>query len=320
MRRFLIIFLFLLVSPTFLFAKKGFIKGARLKIVTTGYSQYDWVCQIVGTLGSADVVYLLESGVDIHNYQPTVSDITKILSCDMFIYTGGESDKWVESILSNDKSNKKRQVINIMELLHDYIKEEEIKEGMTVDEDEPNNSEDKEYDEHVWLSLKNAQIVINEITNRLISLDPTNAQYYEIHSQMFIDKLKELDTNFSQLQNTSKPLIFADRFPFRYLFDDYNMKYYSAFPGCSSESEASFQTVIFLANKVDELELDTIFKIEGTLDNVANTVKRSTKDKNQNIVILDSIQSVSKNKHNKGYSYYAAMEDNYTKISEYLSK
>ena len=294
----------------------------KLNIVTTIFPEYDWVMNILGDKkDNANVTLLLDSGVDLHSYQPTPKDIVTISKCDLFIYVGGESDEWVENALKQ-ATNKNLKAINLMETLGDAVKEEEVVEGMEGEEHdhdhEHEDEEEVEYDEHVWLSLKNAEVIVKEIGKSIAAIDKDNASYYEGNVTSYVNSLKDLDTRYAQAveAGSKKTVLFADRFPFRYLVDDYNLKYYAAFVGCSAETEASFETIKFLANKVDELGLSVILKIESSDGSIANTVKNATTNKNQTIMTMDSIQSASTKEYKDGRNYLSIMEQNLTVLKE----
>ncbi len=286
----------------------------RLQIVTTIFPAYDWVINILGDkAGEADVTMLLDNGVDLHSFQPSAADILKISSCDLFIYVGGESDDWVKDALK-EAINKNMTVINMLEVLGDAVKDEEIVEGMQPEDDEEEGQagEEAEYDEHVWLSLKNAKSLVAKICEEMINTDPDNTEIYKANAEEYIGKLDELDGKYaSELAKTSQDtVLFGDRFPFRYLTDDYGLKYYAAFAGCSAETEASFETIVFLAGKIDELGLKAIFTIERSSSKVAETIKNSTASKDQEILVLDSLQSVNSADIKAGMTYISVMESN----------
>lgn len=292
----------------------------KLSIVTTIFPEYDWVSQIVGDADSAEIKLLLDKGVDLHSYQPTADDIVKIASCDLFIYVGGESDEWVEDALA-EATNKDMKVINLLEALGDSVKEEEVIEGMEAEEEEDEAEEEEtEYDEHVWLSLNNAQILCNVIADTLAEIDPENAESYRANAASYCDKLIGLDAEYVKAvsEGTKDTLLFADRFPFRYLVDDYGLNYYAAFVGCSAETEASFETILFLANKVDELELSSIMQIESADGRIAETVKQATFSGDQQILTMDSMQSATMNDVKNGTTYLSIMEKNLEVLKEAL--
>ncbi len=303
--------------------------GDKLSIVTTIFPEYDWVIQILGDkAGQTEVTLLLDNGVDLHSYQPTADDIIRISNCDMFIYVGGESDEWAEDVLSKS-TGRDMAVINLLEALGDGAKVEEVKEGMQGEkhehgdgrEDEDHDQgEETEYDEHVWLSLKNAAKLCGCIAEKLCELDPAGKDVYKANADAYIEKLNVLDKRYQDAVDAAetKTLLFADRFPFRYLTDDYGLDYYAAFAGCSAESEASFETIMFLANKVDELGLSSVFQIEGSDGRIARTVSDTTKSKDQTVLTLDSMQSTTMADVKNGASYLSIMEKNLEVLKDAL--
>ena len=253
----------------------------KLSIVTTIFPEYDWVREILGDKAdNAEITMLLDNGVDLHSYQPTADDIVKISDCDLFIYVGGESDEWVEDALRN-AANGNMKVINLLEVLGDSVKTEEIVEGMQEAEHEYEDAEEHEHedahahedaeeheheeeaDEHVWLSLKNAKMLVRVISKALQELDPDNKDIYAANADAYVKKLSALDAEYQAAVDaaSNKTILFGDRFPFRYLVDDYGLRYYAAFVGCSAETEAGFETISFLAKRVDELKLPCVLTI-----------------------------------------------------------
>jgi len=292
-------------------------KDDKLKIVTSVFPIYDWTVNITAGVSNVEVTMLVQNGTDLHSYQPSAADLLTILECDVFIYVGGESDKWVAEVLENSP-NPDRIVINLMDILGADAKLEETIEGMESAEEE---EEEEEYDEHVWLSLRNAQKFVKKIADELEKKDADNASAYGKNAAAYKTKLEDLDKKYVEtLANTDlNTLIFADRFPFRYLLDDYKLSYYAAFSGCSADTEASFQTVTFLASKMDELGLPVVLRIDGSSDKLAETVVAATNSKKQKILMLDSLQSVSSFDVQKGTTYLGTMEKNLTVIKEALT-
>lgn len=464
---------------------------SKKSIVCENFPSYDWVKNIVGDSKSFDVTLLQNNGTDLHSYQPSIKDIAKISNADMFVFVGGESDKWVEKSLSNAK-NKNMVVVNLLETLGDKVKEEEIVEGMEAEEHEhshntsfkesdikartlsewngtwqstyphflngtldavwhhkaehdstmsfadykkkyetayktdvltikingdfveyitkkdsskakykysgyvfrltddnsaqvrfkfekvsgdkntpkyiifsdhnfkpakpehfhiycsdkdfasiewesvhfptyyPENmtgkeiaeelmgghhhhdEEETEYDEHVWLSLKNAIFLVNELSSKIQNLDSTNVSVYKKNTKLYTENLSALDSEYEKVAKSAKTktVLFGDRFPFRYLTDDYNLKYFAAFVGCSAESEASFKTIAFLSKKVDELGLNAVLTIERGDKKIAKTIISNTKTKNQQILEMDSLQSVTEKDIKNGRNYFSAMKNN----------
>lgn len=302
-------------------------KDKKIKIVTTIFPEYDWVMQILGDKADkADVTMLLDKGVDLHSYQPSTADIAKISEADVFIYVGGESDEWVEDVLKEAK-NKKLKVINLMDVMGDKAKEEEVKEGMQPEEEEHaeeakdgKEEEEVEYDEHVWLSLKNAKIFTKKIADVLSEVDKADAKTYQANYESYAKKLDDLDKKYADAVASAKnkTLVFGDRFPFRYLVNDYGLDYYAAFVGCSAESEASFETVTFLAKKIDELGLGNVLTIEGKNHKIAKTVVDNTKNKDQKVLTMDSMQSTTSKDVKNGATYLGIMEKNLEVLKEAL--
>lgn len=286
------------------------VDDGKLKIVTTIFPEYDWVKQIAGDSNNLDITFLMKNGGDLHSYSPSAEDILKISSCDMLVYVGGESDKWIEEILENSV-NSNIKTINLMNVLGEKAKEEELVEGME-DDDHDDDDAELEYDEHVWLSLDNAQLFVKSITENLCAIDSENAETYKANCERYLSQLDALDDEYEEVIENSKykTLIFADRFPFRYLTDDYDLSYYAAFKGCSAETEASFETITFLANKADELNLPRILTIDGSDGKIAKTVAATSKNKDRMIYSLDSLQSVTDNEVQSGKTYIKAMESN----------
>ena len=295
----------------------------KLSIVTTIFPEYDWVMNILGeNPAGAEVTMLLDNGVDLHSYQPTAADMIKISACDMFIYVGGESDEWVEDALK-EAVNKDMVVVNLLEVLGDKVKAEEVVEGMQGEEEEEESEEgeeEEEMDEHVWLSLKNASVICEALEADLEKIDGGNADVYKKNLQSYGEKLSSLDEKYKNAVGEAgkNTVLFGDRFPFRYLVDDYALNYYAAFVGCSAETEASFETVMFLAGKVDELSLGAILTIENNDQKIAKTIADNTEAKNQQILTMDSMQSTTAKDVEAGASYVSIMESNLEVLKEAL--
>lgn len=300
----------------------------KLNIVTTIFPEYDWTRNILGNReADVNLTMLLDNGTDLHSFQPAVKDIMKVSSCDLLIYVGGESDQWIEDALESAQ-NKDMKTINLMEVLGDTIKEEETVEGMQDSEHEHGHEDEhahegedeKEYDEHVWTSMRNASVICDAIAETLEEMDPENKEIYQTNAENYKAKLSTLDQKYQETVDTDRQntLIFADRFAFRYLVDDYGLNYYAAFSGCSAESEASFKTVTFLAGKLDELGIKTVLTIEKSDDRIAQTVIENTKKKDQKILELNSMQSITSDEIKNGVTYLSVMEDNLKVLKEAL--
>lgn len=301
----------------------------KLSIVTTIFPEYDWVREILGEKAdNAEITMLLDNGVDLHSYQPTADDIVKISDCDLFIYVGGESDGWVEDALRN-AANRNMKVINLLEVLGDSVKTEEIVEGMQEEhehedahahDDAEEHEHEEEADEHVWLSLKNAKMLVRVISKALQELDPDNKDIYAANADAYVKRLSALDADYQAAVDaaSNKTILFGDRFPFRYLVDDYGLRYYAAFVGCSAETEAGFETISFLAKRVDEWKLPCVLTIEGAQHKIAETVVRNTTAKNQRVLTMDSMQSTTTQDVKNGTTYLSVMEKNLSVLKEAL--
>ena len=338
-------------------AAPGALDSEKIKVVTTIFPEYDWVKEVLGdNVGNAEITMLLDNGADLHSYQPTAEDVIKIASSDLFIYVGGESDGWVEDALSNS-TNPDMQVINLLDVLGDSVKEEEIVEGMEHDHDheheegeehdhdheegeehdhdheegeehdhhheegeEHDHEHEHESDEHVWLSLKNTQVLVSAIADSLGVVDSANADTYQTNAAAYNEKLSALDAEYAAAVDAAsvKTVLFGDRFPFRYMVDDYGLSYYAAFAGCSAETEASFETILFLAEKVNELDLSSVLTIESSDGKIADTIIQSTNDKDQQVLVLDSMQSTTSEDVAVGATYLSIMENNLEVLKEAL--
>ena len=307
---------------------------AKLNIVTNIFPTYDWAREITNG-ADVNISYLTDTGVSLHNYEPSAEDIKKIKDSDLFVYLGSHSDKWAEKILAENPDLK---VIKLMDVLEDRILEEELKEGMEDhhyhdhdhdhdehddhdhnDRDDHNhNDEHNHEDEHVWLSIKNAQEICKAIEEKLTDIDSKNKDFYAKNLNNYLQKLTELDNEYIKGINSSKEktLIFADRFPFRYLTEDYDLDYYAAFTGCSADAEASFDTIVFLVKKLDELNLNSVFTLTDSDGKIANTIRENSK-KDIKILKLNSMESVNKDQAQEG-TYIDYMKDNLKSIVQGL--
>lgn len=294
----------------------------KASVVATIYPQYDWLKNILGEYADkVDLKLLIKNGTDLHSYKPSAQDIASIANADLVVYVGGESDEWIEKALEATPKAGRMQV-NLMQVLGDRVKEEEVVEGMQAEEEAEEHegerhhhehAEAPENDEHIWLSLKNAQVLVKNLAESVSKIDTANAPVYRANAIIYASKLHDLDWAYdSTVSNASqKTILFGDRFPFRYMVDDYGIKYYAAFVGCSAESEASFETVAFLAGMMDSLSLPVIFTIDGSRSNVALAVRNASKNsKSVPVLQLNSMQSVTDEQIRSGVDYMSIMKSN----------
>ena len=292
----------------------------ELSVVATVFPAYDWARQIIGADNErVALTLLLDNGADLHSYQPTVEDIYKISTCDLFIYVGGESDKWVPDALAQ-ASNPDMKTLCLLDALGSQAREEELPEGAEAHE-EAEEEDGPAYDEHVWLSLRNAETLCAAIQEALTELDADGGRTYEPNFKAYAEQLRALDQSYAEAVAGAarKTLLFADRFPFLYLAKDYGLNCYAAFSGCSAESEASFETVNFLVNKLDELELPCVMKIESSTSRLAETVIANSKAQNAQILELNSLQSVTAQGVADGVTYLGVMEENLEVLKQALN-
>ena len=324
MKRFTAILLASLLTTAALSACGQTGPNEKISVVCTVFPQYDWVRQILGDKAdSYDLTLLLDNSIDLHNYQPSVDDIVKISACDLLIYVGGGSDGWVRDAL-NEAANTDMVVIDLLDMLGGAAKFDETIEGIEDGYHGQGAEEDGHveggYDEHVWLSLRNAEAFCGAIADALSSLDAGNADAYQSNKIAYIEKLSDLDAEYRGTVGSApvRTLLFGDRFPFRYLVDDYGISYYAAFDGCSAESEASFATVVFLAQKMDELRLPCVMVTESSDQSIARTIVRNTVARDYKICVLDAMQSVSSSDVRNGTTYLSIMESNLEVLKEAL--
>ena len=286
-------------------------KNDKITIMTTNFPSYDFVRAIIGDSDAISVEMLLKPGAEMHDFEPTPKDIGKINKSKLFIYTGGDSDEWVDDVLKNINTKKTKQV-KMMDIVNLVV--EEHKEGMEAEEEE----EEDEYDEHVWTSLENAILIIDYLKDEIIKIDPDNKKMYEANAQKYIDEIKEIDNEFKNVVSTGKrnEIIFGDRFPLRYFVLEYGLDYYAAFPGCSEQTEASAKTISFLINKVKEDKIPVVFKVELSNGKIADTI---AKESNAKVLEFNSAHNISKNDFDKGIRYADIMKSNVKVLKEALN-
>jgi len=308
-----------------------------LHIVTTIFPVYDWVRQISAGAQGVEVTLLEGSGVDLHSYQPTAEDLLEVTTCDVFVYVGGESDHWVEDALAEAVSPRP-VAVNLLECLGDRVRTEELVEGMEHDHDEGHGEDhdgdhdeghdedhdhghEEEADEHIWLSLRNAQVLVRALAEKMSGAAGALRDTFTGNAAAYCKALEALDAQYSDTlaRCAHHTLLFGDRFPFRYLVEDYGLSYYAAFSGCSAESEASFATIAFLAGKVDELHLPAVLTLEGARHRIAQTVIQAASEKNLKVLTLNSMQGITAADVRSGAAYLDIMASNLEVLTEALN-
>ncbi len=316
-----------------------------INIVTTIFAPYDFARQLSAGVDTTNVSMLLSPGTEVHSYDPTVQDIIKISNCDLFIYTGGENDEWVNDILDSlDHPVKTFKMIDHV----DAVVEEEVKEGMQTtghvhshdddaeadhagahdedeDHDHDNDNEDQhdhdavhdedghdhgaEWDEHVWTSPLNAQEIVSDLADELCDIDSGNAGIYRNNLSSYLVQLKALDTDFHTVIDNAphKMMIFADRFPVRYFTEEFGLDYYAAYPGCAADAEPSAATMRFLIDRVRDEDIKAVFYIEMSDERIADTVCEETGARK---LLFHSCHNVTKDEMESGATYISIMRNN----------
>ena len=297
----------------------------KINVVSTIFAPYDFVREIAGE--QAELTMLLPPGSESHSYEPTPRDIITIQNCDVFIYIGGDSDEWVNEVLESMDTSK-MEIITLMDCVE--VVEEEIVEGMEDDDHDYSYSDEEldpahvddheevaELDEHVWTSPQNAKIIVQKISDTLCAVDATNAANYQKNTKAYLTQLNELDTKFKEVIHSAqrKTLIFGDRFPFRYFADAYGLEYFAAFPGCSTETEASAATVAFLIDKIKAENIPVIFHVELSNKKMANAISEATGAK---VLLLHACHNITKDEMTNGVTYIDLMNQNVKNLKEAL--
>ena len=283
--------------------------SGKINVAVTIFAPYDFVRNIAGE--KVNLFMLLPPGSESHSYEPSPRDIIAIQNSDIFIYTGGESDKWVNRILQSMDSGRMK-ILSMMEAVEAV--EEETTEGMEVNE----AGEEKEYDEHVWTSPQNAILIVRSITELLCEADAANGELYRQNANAYIDRLEQLDDLLKGISGGGKrkTIVFGDRFPFRYFADAYSLKYFAAFPGCSAETEPSAATVAFLIRKVKEEKIPVVFHIELSNERMADTISEET---GAIKLLLHACHNITKRDFDAGLGYLDLMGANAENLRKALN-
>lgn len=286
----------------------GAAGNGKKTIVCTAFAQYDWTMNILGeNADKFNIKYLGETGVDTHSYQASVADIAAVTNASLFIYSGAET--WGKDAIALSTPDK----LTALSLLDAA--------GVEGDgHEDGHEGHDHEQDEHVWLSINYAKVIVGKIADAICGLDADNETLYRKNAAAYIAELDKLDIAYRTAVAAAEKdtLMFCDRFPFLYLCEDYGISYYAAFPGCSAETEASFATILTLVKKADELDIDCLLVIENSRSDIAETVRQNTAKKNQRILSLNSCQSVSKKQIQDGATYLSIMTENLAVIKTAL--
>ena len=311
-------FLSLILALGMLFslaACSGAERRARVQIVTTSFPLYDWTRSVAKDVDGVEITWLMDSGVDPHSFQPTTKDLVFVSDCDVFVCVGGESEAWADDAVASMK-NENARVVKLLDGLQEAALAEEDVPGA-----EPEHEEEAEgaLDEHIWMSLRAASLCVDLICGALCEADSANDDLYRMNADDYKARLSALDQAYTEAVASSElhTILVADRFPFRYLAEDYDLDYFAAFAGCSAETEASFQTVLGLSQKADELGLPVILVTENSTGDIADAVSEGSQSEPV-IRTLDSLQSVTAEIADGGVTYLSVMESNLEVLKEAL--
>lgn len=281
----------------------------KILIVTTNFPPYDFARQIVGD--QAEVVMLLAPGEESHSFEPTPKDIMMLTEADLFILGGGESDAWAKKLIDTAELDESKTFM-MMECVDALFKDSENSHG------EHDHSEHYAYDEHVWTSPRNATVICTKLSERLAEIDTKNADVYRKNFAAYLNELALLDAEFTRITTAAdrKTIVFADRFPFRYLADTYGLTYYAAFPGCSSETEPDAATMSFLIDTVKKEQIPAVFYTEQSNRKIADAVSEATGAKQ---LLMHSCHTLTQEEAGRGETYISIMKQNAAALKEALS-
>lgn len=301
-----IISIFLLFVVTFAFCSCGEVERStgKISVVTTIFPYYDFARSV--SKGTCDVDMLLKPGSDVHSFEPTPSDILKIRNADLFIYNGGESDEWVDSILESLGDTDKPVVMKMT----DYVKS-------LTEMDADHHAEDEE-DEHIWTSLDNAKTLVSKISDEVSKLDQKHKTVYNKNGLDYIEKISKVQSEIENTVNSSesKKIVVGDRFPLLYFATEFSLDWECAFPGCSTETEPSLDRLSKLTDTIEKDKIKTILKLEMSENKVADTLADET---NTKVRTFYSAESVSKEEFANNVTYVDLMERNNNALKEALS-
>ena len=277
----------------------------RLRVVTTLFPYYDLARAIAGD--RASVTLLLSPGREAHSFEPTPLDAVTISRADVFVWNGGESEEWVEAMLSAIGED-----VGAVVRMMDYVdaREEEFVEGMQgAEEEEDEDSDEIEYDEHIWTSPRNAVLLCDALCDALCGADPANADAYRENCASYVAELEALDARFCALRESAARdlLVFADRMPLLYFCEAYDLRYRAAFHGCSTDTEPSLATLKYLIDKVAEEDIPVVYTVDLDSKKIAEAVAEAA---GAGIETLYSLQTVSRADFDAGETYVTLMERN----------
>ena len=295
----------LLVAALLVLAALPAMAGERLSVVAANFPCYDFARQVLGDRG--DVTLLIRPGVEVHSYEPTPADIVAIGECDLFVYIGGESDAWADSILSGFDGQDAPATARMMDAV------------TPLEEAGGHGSHDApEYDEHIWTSPKNAMTMVGALADALCAVDADGAEAYRAAGRDYIARIAEIDADFEDVvaDGARRELVFADRFPFLYFTKAYGLDYVAAFPSCTADTEPTPQTMLNLIQRVTKDHIPVVYAIEMSTQAVAKTIAEET---GARILTLHSMQTVTQDEFDAGETYVSIMARNLEAVREGLN-
>ena len=302
-----LLLIFILLSCVSCGTQNSVSDTGKLNVVCTVFPQYDFVREIAGD--KVNITMLLKPGSEAHSFEPSPKDIATIQNSDLFITIGGNSEEWVKKIINSSDGSFK--VLKLIDFVKTY--DEEITEGMEHEHDHHSS-----YDEHIWTSPENAVILSTEIANSLCELDEKNESFYKENLNNYTIELNKLSQELKNVKETGKrdTIIFADRFPFRYLTESVGLNYYAAFPGCSSKTEPSASTVAFLIDKIRKENIPSVFCVDYNDGKIAEVIKAETGAK---VLRMYSCHTITKDEFENGETYLNLMKKNIKALKEALN-
>lgn len=284
-----------------IFGKNKLEEQKSHKIITTNYISYDLARAVTGD--SSQIAMLLKPGVETHDFEPSPQDIISIKESELFVYVGGESDEWVKNLLGNNEieNGKSLRLMNLINL--------KVESTRGIIQFNRKDNSTIEYDEHIWTSPKNTIKLVEGIRDKLSEIHPENKEKYQENAKKYTDELSKIDQEIRFITKVpeKKELIFGDRFPFKYLTDEYDLSYQAAFLGCSDQTEASSSTIAELIKKAKESKTEVILKIEMTSDKLAKTIADEV---GAEVLVLNAAHNISQEDFDNGKTYLDIMKEN----------
>lgn len=275
----------------------------KLNIVVTSFSCYDFSKQITGD--NANVTLLLAPGVDSHSYEPTASDLAKLKDADVFIYIGGDMEKWVDKVLESDTiDTSKTKLIKVTDCI-ETVEEKEV-DGA---EEHEHHDEGGAFDEHIWSSPSNAIKMVNYLAEKYGEIDSENKETYLANAKNYVSQIEDVKAKIQEIVDNKKRsrLVFGDKMPMQYFIDEFDLEVSAAFDGCSTEAEPSAKTVAYLVNKVKEENIPVVLYIELSSGKTAKSIAEET---GAEAMQIQTLHNVSKDDFNNGETYVSLMNRN----------